>query len=492
MRHRVAAVLGTAVLAAAGCSGAGGDKSGGSGPPRTLVLANPDGQSLVGAPAVRRFVERVEELSGGKLTIDVKSPWRDPGDELAVVRDVGAGEADLGWAGTRAFDMVGVNDFQPLHAPFLVNSYAAQAAVVRDPLARELLDSLKPLKVTGLALAADQLRFPAGVAGPVLAPEDMKGKAFRTYPSKVQSDGLRTLGAEPTSEPIDELAAGGALGGLETMWWTYHANGYHEVAPYVTPNAVLWPRTVVIFASEQTMSELDDRSRDWVERAAADAASWSTTHAGDAEAEQMKQSCRFGARIALATDGQLAALRRAAEPVYAAMRADAKAGPTLARVEALARGAARPAPVVVPAGCGYRPGEKPAARGQTLAGPGRPGSLPQGVYRYTLTEAELRAAGYDESGARENAGVWTWTLRAGSWTLKQEPVHANVTVTSCEGWYDVRNDTVTFDATTYEGRCVPPDWTARWSSSGDGVRWSEVSVADFAPPFATKPWQRIG
>lgn len=493
MRYRFVAVAVAAVVALTGCSAGGGDKSGGSGQPRVLVLANPDGENLAGAPAVQRFVDRVAELSDGKLTVEVKSPWRAIGDEIAVIKDVGAGKADLGYAGTRAFDMVGVNDFQPLHAPFLVSSYAAQAAVVADPLVRELLDGLKPLGVTGLALAADQLRFPAGVAGPVLAPEDFTGRVFRTYPSKVQSDALRALGAQPTSETIGALAASGRLGGFETMWWTYQVNGYYGTAPYVTPNAVLWPRTVAIFASDRTVNQLDDQAQDWINHAAADAATWSTTHAGEAEAEQMKQSCKSGARIALASDGQLTALRQATEPVYAAIRADRKLGAILTRVEALARGAARPAAVAVPEGCAYRPGESPVMPPRTLTGPGEPGGLPQGVYRYTLTEAELRAVGYNAHDARNNAGVWTWTLRAGSWTMRHEPAHAEVMVySSCDGWYEVRGETVTFDATTHEGRCVPPDWTARWSATGDGITWSEVSVPDFAPPFATKPWQTIG
>src|SRR5215510_10179662 len=119
------------LIALAGCFAAGGDKSGGSSSPHELVLANSDG-NLDGVPSVARFVQRAEALSGGKLTVRVESRWRGGEDEPRVIEDVAAGRADLGWAGTRAFDLVGVAAFRPLHAPFLVGTYAAETAVVSD------------------------------------------------------------------------------------------------------------------------------------------------------------------------------------------------------------------------------------------------------------------------------------------------------------------------------------------------------------------------
>src|SRR5262249_17454213 len=98
------------------------DKAGGDAEPIVLTLAD-FSFSPVSVVGVKDFVDRVEQLSGGAVRIDVKSDW--DGEvyhsdiEQRVVRDVAAGKADLGWVGTRAFDSLGVDSFRALNAPML-------------------------------------------------------------------------------------------------------------------------------------------------------------------------------------------------------------------------------------------------------------------------------------------------------------------------------------------------------------------------------------
>jgi TRAP-type C4-dicarboxylate transport system substrate-binding protein len=409
------AVLTASALLCAGCAASDSDKSGGSKHPSVLVMADNDGNGLVGAPAVARFVDRVAALSGGRLTIRVESKWQG-GGEARVIRDVAAGEADLGWSGTRVFDVVGDDAFEPLHAPFLISSYPAQAAVVKDPLAHDLLASLRPLGLTGLALAAGQLRMPAGAAKPLLSPADFKGLRFYSTDSKVQADAIRALGAVPTTGAQPRPPAATGLGGLETMWWTYQVNSQVDLTPFVTANAVLWPRTVAIFGNAKRLAALDSRSRGWLTQAAQDASAWSTTHAADGVTDAVQQVCTSGARLAEASPQQLAALRKATEPVYAALRAKPDLAKTLSRIEELVAADEPSMPTGVPASCLYHPGDEkripPPDR--TLTGPGRPGDLPQATYRFSNTEAELLTHGEDAHDAHMNAGVYTWTLSKGA------------------------------------------------------------------------------
>jgi TRAP-type transport system periplasmic protein len=492
-------VLSVPVLVAAGCSAPRTDKSGGSKHPTVLVMANNDGDGLAGAPAVARFADRVTALSNGRLRVRVESRWKGGSDESRVIRDVSAGEADLGWAGTRAFDIVGVDAFKPLHAPFLISSYAAQAAVVKDPLAQDLLDSLSRLGLTGLALAADELRLPAAAEKPLMRPSDFTGLSFYTSNSKIQADALRALGAVPTTGAVPGAPDVTGLGALETMWWTYEARSQYGLAPFVTANVVLWPRTVAIFGNAKRLAALDSRSRGWLTQAAQDASGWSTTHAADGVTDAVQQVCTSGAHLAEASPQQLAALRKATEPVYAALRAKPDLAKTLSRIEELVATDEPSMPTGVPASCLYHPGDEkripPPVR--TLTGPGRPGDLPQTTYRYSNTEAELLAHGEDAHDAHMNAGVSTWTLSKGHWRSVGKPVDPsfedNAKHMACEGWYDVQGTIAIFTTTTLYvgGDCAPLTWSARWSLANRQLTWSAVSVADFAYVWGGKPWQQI-
>jgi TRAP-type C4-dicarboxylate transport system substrate-binding protein len=494
----VAALAAAVALLAGGCTAAAGnDKSGGTSDTTVLRLANNDG-SLDGAPALRVFVSRLSTLSHGHVTVAVTSHWKGGNDEPQVIKDVGSGAADLGWAGTRAFDQVGVDAFRPLSAPLLIDSYGAESAVVRDtPLVHRLLGAVTPLGITGLALVADELRIPAGVSHPMLAPADFTGQRFATVASAAQSAGLSALGATPTDQPIRLAAAGGGLGGFETMPWTYQANNYDDFAPYLTTNVHLWPRSYVIFVGTNALKGLDRTAREWVEQAATDAAAWSAVHAADRLPAEIAKICQGRGRFASASPAQLAALRQEVEPVYAQLRSQPAQRATLTRIEQLVATAAPDQPTTVPPGCAFRPGDKVTSpvSGVPMTAPGGSGRLPQGTYRYALSIADLTASHLDDEDVRNNAGVFTWKLHDGRWSYRQVPVDPSVAhQTSCEGYYDVHGDVVSFTTTTVlaSGECGPPTWTARWRADGRQLSWSSVSVPDFALVWAHGPWQRLG
>ena len=70
------------------------------------MLANNDG-TMDGVPAVQLFADRIGELSSGRISVTIESEWAGGGDETGVITDVADGKADLGWSGTRAFDLKG-------------------------------------------------------------------------------------------------------------------------------------------------------------------------------------------------------------------------------------------------------------------------------------------------------------------------------------------------------------------------------------------------
>ena len=445
-RSRIALVLATVCLAA-GCSSAAGTKSGAEPEPVTLVLANNDaGDDLDGAPAVAHFVDRLQQISGGRVVVDVRSAWKGGGNEPQILRDVAAGEADLAWSGTRALDLIGVTSLTPLHAPFLVGSYSAQRAVLGDPQVQRGMGDLADAGLTGLALLADELRMPVGVPKALLSPQDYDGAQFRTADSQIQSEGLTALGAVPTTAARFQ----DTMDGNETQWWTYVASGFYDIARFPTINTPLWPRSVVLVANPKRLDGLDRQVRGWIRTAAQDAAVWSREHARDREADELAKACQGGAKIATATPAQIEALKAKVQPVYQRLAEDPATADMFRRVEQSGdrchgrQAGHDPAGVRVQ---GRRREPRPI-RSTPLTAPGDPGDLPQGVYRYELTPEYLRSAGLPEDDVYGNAGIFTYTLEAGRWLLEQKPLYDNVINTTCEGFYDADGSTFTGSAAT--------------------------------------------
>src|SRR5262249_13672459 len=180
-------------LPTAGLAAAAGppDKSGGasSGPVQLTLLNQND--TLAGTPAVQRFVDRVDQLSKGSLTIAVKSTNDGyAGAEQRVIHDVRADKAQLAWVGTRVWDLYGVKSVRALSAPMLVDSYPLQAAVLRSDLPSKMLAGLDGHGVVGLAVLGDNLRYAAGTR-PLRSPEDFRGLRIRSYPSATQAAAFR-------------------------------------------------------------------------------------------------------------------------------------------------------------------------------------------------------------------------------------------------------------------------------------------------------------
>jgi len=211
-----------------------------------LRLANINGD-LDFTPAVADFVDPVEELSGGNLRVETADEWGDFASdaEQQVVRDVAAGEVDLGWVGTRVFDTLDVKSFQALTAPMLIDSYALERAAIGSGITDQMMRALDELGVVGLGVLPDGLRRPIGVTEPLLGPADWRGLTFATLRSNGQAEAIRALGAMPGQshrEGREEGLEHATIQGFETSIWSHrHDPELAVLAPYVTSNVTLWP-----------------------------------------------------------------------------------------------------------------------------------------------------------------------------------------------------------------------------------------------------------
>jgi TRAP-type C4-dicarboxylate transport system substrate-binding protein len=479
-------------LATAGFGTAAGppDKSGGSGgAPVQLTLLN-ENDTLSGEPAVQRFVDRVNELSRGALTINVDNlNDGSASPEVGIVREVQSGKAQLAWVGTRVWDLFGVRSFAALSAPMLVDSYPLQAAVLRSDLPQKMLAGLDGHGLVGLAVLGDNIRYPAA-ARPIRGPEDFRDLRIRSYSSATQMAAMRALGAHPfpVGWPLVQSAfQSGKLSALEIDLNTYQANGYSAFAPYVTLNVPLWPRTTVIFANSAALAGLSAEQRAWIDQAAAEASKYALTTFGE-DKLIVPAECRNGMKGVLASADQLAALRKAFAPVYASLRRDPATAAAIDEIEALKKQVGSVRPLAVPRGCGA---------GSALQFD-ETAAFPQGVFRTMHSRADVLRAwpNIDPVMLKLFVGSATWRFKDGTFDVVNDGGLPDCR--HADGRYFIQGPYMVNQWLDFHGchlfQAPTTTLKLRWTYDGKNLRFSlgEPALPPNILSWTATPFVRIG
>ena len=225
----------------AGSSNAGADagSSGGVepvGPAVTLVYAevNPLEGTIVGETATA-FKEKVEELSGGSITIDIQANGV-LGDESAVLDTMlgGGGTIDIARISAFALTSYGGEKSMLLSLPFTFVSRDHFWNFATSDLAQEFL--LEPHEngngVRGLFYGEEGFRH-FFTRDEITGIEDLAGMKIRVSNDPVMNGLVEGLGANPTVVAFNELYSAlqtGVVDAAEQPIANYQANAFPEVA----------------------------------------------------------------------------------------------------------------------------------------------------------------------------------------------------------------------------------------------------------------------
>jgi TRAP-type transport system periplasmic protein len=443
-----------------------------------LTLANGNGEQS----ELKPFIDEVARLSGGAIRIELRSNWRrgQVAYENGLIRDVNAGKADLGWAGSRAWDSLGVNSFRALHAPLLVDSYALEGQVVRTPVVTEMLRSLRQIGLVGLGVLPGPMRKPLGVRRPLLEPADYLGLKFGVQQSRVADATMRALGAEPVSFPAGSDIS--RFDGVEQQIAAIEGNRYYAVAKFLTSNVNLWPRPLVLFANRRAFHRLTPGEQSVLRRAATNVVPGQIALDRRMDRDASDVICRGGfMTFATVTPADLASLRRAVQPVYDRLERDPGTRGAIRAIERLKR-ALRIAPDPLSA-CGRNHKQ---AFGQATP--------IDGVWRMTTKFGDA-PDDPDPTPVAENYGTWTFVFDRGRFAITQQYKNA---CTWGYGRFRVNGQQTLW--TFSDGGGIAPNQAYNkpgeffrfgWSRYRDTLKLTPVKGAISPENFRVKPWHLI-
>lgn len=279
-----------------------------------LTLAN-QYPGAGGIPEVTGFASAVEELSEGQLRVPVLDGWTSASDldeEGTVLLDLAGGVVDLGWVGTRAVGATfGPQALDVLQAPFVFDHVAEVVRFAADGGADAFMEPLRAVGVVGLAVLPGELRRPFGVTRRLVSPGDWSGATIRTHSSLPGFASLRALGATPVLRSRADLARHVSVDGMDLDSTSLLRSKYGGC---LTANVGLWPRTLLLAASERSFRALRDADRQILLKAAKRAAA----STGEDLLAAAREAPEFGSRVQIvrASEDEREALAQRLEVVH--------------------------------------------------------------------------------------------------------------------------------------------------------------------------------
>lgn len=291
--------------ATSGGAAASGDVS--SDPKVTLVYAevNPI-DSIIGNVATA-FKEKVEELSGGSITIDIQA-----GGVLGSENDVldsimaGSNQIDIARISVFALNSYGVEKTVLCTLPFTFESREHFWNFANSgELAQEFLNEPQEigLPVRGIFFGEEGFRH-FFTRDAISGIEDLKGMKLRVSNDPIMNGLVEGLGASPTVVSFGELYSGlsnGVCDGAEQPIGNYKSNAFDEVAP----NLILDGHTlgaVQVIITDSGWSKLTAAQQDVIMEAAAYAQQFNQEYVEDAEQEVLDGLIANGVNVIEVTD----------------------------------------------------------------------------------------------------------------------------------------------------------------------------------------------
>jgi len=259
----LAGILSAAVFFASMQRGGGAQK-------KTLKLAHGLESTHPVHLAMERMKARVEELSGGALSIDIY-PGGPLGDEIKCIEQLKNGSLDMTKASTASIGMFSP-EIETLNLPYLFENEAHYWKVLNSPIGEKFLNLMQNSGLVGLCYYDAGARSFYTVKKEINTPEDLDGLKIRVMNSKIAIETVAALGAAPTPISSGELYTAlsqGIVDGAENNFPTFKSSANGEICKFFTVDE--HTRTPdVLLIGKSTWDKLSPAEREILKKAAAE------------------------------------------------------------------------------------------------------------------------------------------------------------------------------------------------------------------------------
>ncbi len=192
-------------------------------------------ESTPNARAAVRFKEEVEKNSNGRIQINIR-PAAQLGGDVEIIEQTQMGLVHIAIPPTG--NLANFNEkMYLLDLPFLLSDDASMKRVLDGEVGRELLDSLEPNNLKGIAMWGAGFRHMTNNVRPITGPDDLKGIKMRTLQAPAILSTYRAYGANPTAMAYTEVYNGlqqGVVEGQENPFANIYSMKFYEVQKHIT------------------------------------------------------------------------------------------------------------------------------------------------------------------------------------------------------------------------------------------------------------------
>jgi TRAP-type transport system periplasmic protein len=422
---------------------------------------------------VEPFLAALEEGGDAGIALALDVEWMDDNAgedvEQRIITAVASGELHAGYVGVRALSALGVDGFDALVAPRLVDSYELQEAVLDSDIPDRLLPAIDEFGLTGLAIVAGPMRYPLGIDRPYVGPDDFAGSTFHTFPAAINTATAEALGSTHSQQwggERDDAIDDGTIDVTENTltWMNNNGRGSHATLD------ALWPATAVLVVNNDFLAGLSDAQINDL-RSVIDDSRRSADDLRAIETTLVEELCEAGKQFVTSSADQLTAMRDALQPVYDMIATDPSAGALLDEIEAM-KPAVVPEPRQLPDGCAGTSSAHATAEGTDVA------AAIDGAFQLEWTLEELMSQlDADEGTARGNAGVYVLTFDDGQFTQfwEEDPEF------TCAGTYGIAGDRLKLVASRdlADWECGAADLGALLVDAAWRIESNQLVLSDF-------------